>query len=261
MYVESGCDFFSFALLKSVLFEKNEIRGNMDPEEKVAQKMLSDAQKLISGYPIQYYLGVWEFYERDFLCREGVLIPRPCTETVVKEAQKNLESGDYFCDFCCGSGCIGITLLKNVPDTFCDFYDVSETALSLTRDNAERHLCAERSRVQYGNVLERIEIQKKPKLIVCNPPYIKTDDILKLDKNVQNEPHLALDGGEDGLLFYKTLLTIYKQYIENGGIFVFELGDGEFEEFEKLCKDKGFSVVFANDENGLVRCATVRIQK
>ncbi len=203
-----------------------------------AEQMLKER---LNHHPLQYILGEWEFFGLTFKVGEGVLIPRPDTETVVETAIKLLGDGraKKILDVCAGSGCIGITLAKKCGADV-TLLEKSPDALRYLRENAELN------RVDV-TVLERDVLQstdfgtKMPlDLIVSNPPYIRSDVVKELEKEVQFEPKMALDGGEDGLKFYREITKKAKKSLKDGGHLVFEIGFDQKDEVLAILQNEGF---------------------
>lgn len=182
-----------------------------------------------SGEPLQYILGKWPFYGRDFFVGKGVLIPRPETEELVEKAiavLKNKPRSTVF-DLCAGSGCIGLTIAKEVPA--CDVY------LFEKYDAAFGYLCKNAGTLQVPNahVLQADIFNDVPPngmqadLLLSNPPYIPKAELSALQKEVRREPQTALDGGADGLEFYRAIQQKWSPFVKKGGMLLMECGDGQ----------------------------------
>lgn len=213
-----GERFFTEKALLSALFEKCGLGKNAPlccPErelsEEICRRLSDDAAALLEGYPLQYYLGTEFFCGEEFLVCPNVLIPRPETELLVEKAVGLAEKGSTVWDLCCGSGCIGIALLKKRPDLKCVSVDLSPDAVALTERNRARFHLEDRLRVVRGDVfsplLEEFYEKERPSLILSNPPYLTSEEMEKIPRNVRNEPSLALFGGEGGLRFYERLVA------------------------------------------------------
>lgn len=204
--------------------------------------------------PLQRILGSQNFMGLDFAVGEGVLIPRQDTEILVEEAMRRLHDGMRILDLCTGSGCILISLLHYSNDCGGVGADLSEVALEIARKNAERLL--EKGRditfVQ-GDLFEAVE--GRFDLIVCNPPYIRSDVIPTLMPEVRDhEPLMALDGGEDGLRFYREIAARCGAFLERGGELFFEIGCDQAEAVQGLLENAGFrEVEVVQDYAGLDR--------
>ncbi len=257
---QKGELFFTERALLSALFEKNGIprEALFSPDfsvcESVAQKVLQDAFSLLDGEPLQYYLGTEYFCGEEFLVSPGVLIPRPETELLCRLGEERAEKNSLVFDFCCGSGCVGITLLNKRPDLTCAFFDLSEDALKLTKQNVKKFHLEERALVNRVDVTSPQALSllksKKPSLVLANPPYLTAREMKEIPKNVSREPAMALFGGEDGLLFYRAFFRFCR---ETRIPFACEMGSEQKEGVEKLAKEEGIRTEFFRDDCGLWR--------
>ena len=256
---KNGARFFTERALLSALLEKYGLDRNaplISPELVLPKEaeMKVDLEKLLLGYPIQYYLGSEWFCGYEFSVEPKVLIPRPETEGLVEKAAELAKEGSVVFDFCCGSGCIGLSLLLKRRDLFCRMYDLSEAALSLSKKNRQRFSLEERCAIEKMDVLSPCaleEIKKhKPALIVSNPPYLTREEMAGIDANVQSEPAMALYGGEDGLTFYRALISLCDQ---SGVDLLCEIGCDQREGIRVLLTEGGFSFEFYQDFSGLDR--------
>lgn len=196
-------------------------------------------QRLIR-YPLQYILGRWNFFGREFFVGPGVLIPRSDTETVMDvclEFIKGKEKTDVL-DLCAGSGCIGITIKGECPKSQVTLVEKYDEAISYTQKNAKHNNID--VKIVKGDVLEGCECENKYDLIVSNPPYITAEDMKSLQPEVQFEPKTALDGGEDGLLFYRAITEKYKNSLKENGVLVFEVGINQSESVKEILRENGF---------------------
>lgn len=219
-------------------FNRQEIIANLDKEVKEEQRVRYYLAliEIIQGMPIQYITNKQEFMKLDFYVDENVLIPQPDTEILVEKAieeAKKIENVEIL-DMCTGSGCIGISIAKNIENAKVTLVDISENVIEIAKKNALRNKVESQLAFIQSNMFEKVE--KKFDIIVSNPPYIKTDVIPKLDKQVQNEPHIALDGGKDGLKFYKIIIEEAKKYLKENGKLILEIGYDQKEEVENLIK-------------------------
>lgn len=222
-------------------FNRQEIIANLDKEVKEEQRVRYYLAliEIIQGMPIQYITNKQEFMKLDFYVDENVLIPQPDTEILVEKAieeAKKIEKVEIL-DMCTGSGCIGISIAKNIENAKVTLVDISKYAIQIAKKNALRNKVESQLTFIQSNMFEKVE--KKFDIIVSNPPYIKTDVIPKLDKQVQNEPHIALDGGKDGLKFYKIIIEKAKKYLKENGKLILEIGYDQKEEVENLIKQSG----------------------
>lgn len=194
--------------------------------------------------PIKYILGECEFMGMNFIVRPGVLIPRPDTEILVEEVIKNIKEKDYIkvCDVCTGSGAIGIAIAEFIKKVKVTLYDVSLEALAVAKLNIERFDLSERVNEEASDLLQvAIKENKKFQVVVSNPPYIRDAVVSTLMEDVKNyEPHIALNGGEDGLDFYRRITQESLQVLEKGGLLAFEIGYDQRKEVEDILLKSGF---------------------
>ena len=190
--------------------------------------------------PLQYITGEQEFMGIPFHVNDSVLIPRQDTETLVEEALKVVRPGMKVMDMCTGSGCILISILKNIVDVEGFGYDISKQAINVAKENAKLNnvnATFERSDL-FDDVSDKFDV------IVSNPPYIPTDVIGGLMPEVAVfEPMLALDGKEDGLHFYRRIVEKASEYLNPGGKLLFEIGHDQGESVSGLMKEAGFQDV------------------
>lgn len=259
---EGAQEFFSCAVLCSVLFEKYGLDlSSPAPTDAVRAAVLSDAARLLAGEPWQYYLGECEFFGRKFFCRENVLIPRFDTELLVHLALEALPEDGVFYDFCTGSGAIAVTLLCERPEAIGIAVDVSDDALTLARDNAVRHEVLHRVLLRKRDLLCEPGGSKQADVLCMNPPYIRTAVLKDLPPNVLREPMLALDGGEDGLIFYRRVLSRLSEYVREGGTALFEIGFDQSEDVLRLCRAYGYDAVVLKDDEERDRVVKINVAK
>ena len=184
----------------------------------------------LSGEPVQYILGEWDFFGRTFLVDSRALIPRPETEHLVEEAIREAPAARRILDLGCGGGILTVTLALERPNATVVATDVSPGALALCRENAMRHAVLGRARLLGSNWLTSVG-DCRFELAVSNPPYVSTDERDSLPANVHDfEPHPALFAGPDGLSEIRTLLAELPRVLETGGAFLFEFGFGQDEQ-------------------------------
>jgi len=221
----------------------------------------------LNGEPLAYIAGSWEFYGLSFLVDPSVLIPRIDTETLVFTALQLLKDSvpePRILDLCCGSGCIGCALAHHLPGARVIFADISPEALSIARKNVSLHRLAQRSVCMNADALSPPPLRMENfDLLCCNPPYISADELEALDPSVKDwEPLLALDGGEDGLVFYRSVLEHWKSVLKDDGILIFEVGEGQAEPVRTLMKEHGFqNLGCALDTIGVERVVYGRKEK
>lgn len=225
-------------------------------EEEI--KVKECIKKRISLVPVQYITGKWEFLDLEFSVGEGVLIPRPETEELVLYAKEKIENTQrkVVFDLCSGSGCIGLAIKHLLPE--CDVYMIekSDDALLYLQKNREDLGFGANTVCVKGDILcgyESFDFLPKPDVIISNPPYIKKDDIKSLQKEVLKEPIMALDGGKDGLIFYRNLCEKWFPYINNGGFIAVECGEEQAEDIASLFVHNSTETEIIKDFNGYNR--------
>lgn len=219
-------------------------------------------QKRREKYPINYILGEAEFMGIDFIVKEGVLIPRPDTEILVEEVLKNINEDESLevCDLCCGSGAIGLSLASFRKNIKVDLLDIDKTPELVTNLNINRLELNTRAKFIHSDLFKSVN-EKKYDIIVSNPPYIKEEVIETLMDDVRNyEPHLALSGGEDGLVFYRKIIKDSIHLLRGKSILAFEIGHDQGEEVKMLMQEEGFeNLVIIKDLAGLDRVVIGKI--
>lgn len=204
-------------------------------------------ERVEEGEPLAYVIGEWYFWDETFKLNSSCLIPRPDTEHLIEHGLKLVSPGDFIADICCGSGCIGLTILKHTVDTVCTFVDISSEALDMARLNAERMGLTERCRFMRQDVLKQ-KVEGDFDVIFSNPPYIKSDVVPTLEVT-RHEPKIALDGGKDGMDFYRVLVRDY-----DPRVMLLEIGYDQKQDIMSLCDCKVY-----NDYGGNPRVA-IKIQ-
>ncbi len=199
-------------------------------------------EKRLTGRPLWYIIGDVEFYDCTIKVDERALIPRPETEILAQQVVSAVEEGDKVLDMCTGSGCIAVSVAKHVRGKKVQITaaDVSDAAIMLAKENANYN-SVDINFVQ-SDLFTRVH--GRFNLIVCNPPYIKSGEIASLQSEVRDfEPRIALDGGEDGLEFYRRLAKEVTRYITRGGLLMLEVGEGQAEEVLKLFDKREYAMV------------------
>lgn len=191
----------------------------------------------VQGTPFSYITGEKEFMKLKFKVNENVLIPRPETEILVEEVLKY--KAKNVLDVCTGSGCIAVSIAYYNEQTKVSALDISEAALEIAKGNAKLNgvdvefICSD--------LFENIN--KKYDIIVSNPPYIETSIIDTLEEEVKNEPHIALDGGADGLEFYRRIAKEAHEYLKENGTLLFEIGYNQGERVSRLLMENDYKNV------------------
>lgn len=225
-------------LLENTLeMNRNDLSINSKKEIDIEKEYFEKINQILEGKPLQYITKKQEFMKLDFYVDENVLIPQPDTEILVEKVLElaNNRNNIEILDICTGSGCIGISLAKYLEKAKITLSDISNSALKIAKMNAEKN--GVEAKINFINSDMYKNIENKFDIIVSNPPYIKTKIIETLDKQVQNEPKLALDGGEDGLEFYRILINESPKYLKQNGILMFEIGYDQKNEIEQLVKE------------------------
>lgn len=215
-------------------------------DEKLLNKFKSDIDKRKMRYPLQYILGKWSFMGLDFLVGEGVLIPRDDTEVLVETSLsliKNIKNPKII-DLCAGSGAVSISLAKARPDAEVTAIELSDVAFEYLQKNITMNKVQNVEAVK-GDILKDFVLfsQNKFDLIVSNPPYIKSEEIVNLQTEVKIEPRIALDGGKDGLLFYKAILSNWTKLLKSDRYICMEIGFDQGEDLKNLLKHYNYSEV------------------
>ena len=224
-------------------FSNKEILNNYNEKlDEVAENTITVflRQRLIH-YPLQYILGSWEFYGLKFLMGPGVLVPRADSETVVDTALEFLKDKTNLCvlDLCAGSGCLGISVAKNKSDCAVTMLEKYEEAARYARKNCLINK-AINTRVVIGDVLKGDGKDMLYDLIISNPPYLTKDEMNNLQQEVTYEPQTALDGGEDGLDFYRAIAENYKDALNSGGALMFEIGYKQAQAVKEIMTAAGY---------------------
>ena len=217
-------------------------------EENLFNKFIEER---LNNRPIAYIVGNREFMGLDFYVQEGVLIPRPDTEVLVEEVieiAKNKEDINIL-DIGTGSGAITVSLAKYLENAKITSVDISEIALEIGRKNAILNEVDDRITFVKSDLFTNINKEMKFDIIVSNPPYIKREVIDTLDKQVKDfEPYNALEGGIDGLDFYRAITTQAKDYLKEGGVLAYEVGHDQSEDVSKLMEMDGYTNIYTRKD-------------
>ena len=216
--------------------------------EKICEEMDRAVARVLSGEPLAYVLGQWDFYGMTLHVDHNVLIPRDDTCAVTALAIKQslfLDTSPRIMDLCTGSGCIGLAIASRVKDAKVTLADISREALAVAKKNVtDLKLSARVSCVHADALGEPAAYLGKFDLIVSNPPYITEKEMEELPESVKRfEPHLALYGGDDGLHFYRNIAARYAQCLKSGGYLCFEFGMGQGDDVCKILCDNGYTVL------------------
>ncbi len=214
-------------------------------------------EKRLAGVPVQYIIGEWDFYGTTFKLNENVLIPRPETEILCEYVIEYLKdkNAPVVADLCAGSGCIGITVKSKTDNAEIIMVEKSPGAAEICRENISEILGENGATLINGDIFRIDELGELPlfDVIISNPPYIKTSDIPSLQSEVLLEPEMALDGGEDGLDFYRFMVEKWTCYLKDDGLFAFECGEEQAECIKLILENKNFDVSFVKDYSNVDR--------
>ena len=262
----AGCDSpeFDAQQLVSYCFGYNKTQLLMNSGVEVDEIKLIHFEDCVkrrcNHEPLQYIIGMWGFHRFSFKVGEGVLIPRPETEILVDFAVEKIQKHKYktVFDLCCGSGCIGLSIAKLCRDVKDYCVDISDKALEYTRLNKEL-LDVDNVTVVKSDIRESAGFigLPRPDIILSNPPYICTDEIKELQPEIAFEPSLALDGGIDGLSFYRSLSEIWYPFINRGGYLAMECGEDQATDILSLFIGKADKGKIIKDASGIDRVVTV----
>ncbi len=233
------------------------VHGDKEVTEEQRECYVNYITQRSRHIPLQHILGYQEFMGLRFAVSPAVLIPRQDTETLVEEVMRFLHDGMHILDMCTGSGCILLSLLKYSNDCVGVGCDLSADALKVAAENAAA-LGIEAEFLQ-SNLFE--EIKGRFEVIVSNPPYIKSGAIKELMEEVrEHDPMMALDGGGDGLFFYRKIVASAGDYLYPGGMLFFEIGCDQADEVSGLMQDAGYKdITVCKDLAGLNRVVYGRI--
>lgn len=214
--------------------------------DHIEQKVNALIARRQNGEPLAYILGTWEFYGIELNVTPDVLIPRIDTEVLVQEAIDVLGSPaepPRILDLCCGSGCIGVALGNHFPGSRVVMVDMSDNALRVARSNVMKHGMGARASCVKANALKAPPMNVGSfDIIVSNPPYIKSMEVLTLDPSVRDfEPLEALDGGEDGYMFYRAIAKKWRAVLRENGHLLFEVGEEQAQYVALQMKKAGFT--------------------
>lgn len=213
------------------------VYDNKEIDKQQQWQYFVNIEKLTKGIPLQHITHRQEFMKMDFFVDENVLIPRPDTEILVEEVIKIAQkyNSPRILDLCTGSGVIAISLKKFVPNADITAVDISEKALEIAQKNAKKL----ETKINFlkSDLFDKLD-NKKFDIIVSNPPYIRKDEIKKLSEEVQKEPKIALDGGEDGLDFYRIIAEQAINYLKTGSFLCFEIGYNQKNDVIKIIEDE-----------------------
>lgn len=227
--------------------------------DPVEEKLAALVERRLAGEPVAYLIGEWEFYGLTLDVTPDVLIPRMDTEVLAERAillARAAGEGARVLDLCAGSGCVGLAVAANVPTCRVVLADVSEAALKICKGNVRRNELNARVTCVQADALQKPDAALWDfDVIACNPPYIPTGDLAGLDVSVRDyEPRSALDGGADGLDFYRAIAARWGSALRLGGSLLFEVGINQAMDVAALLESSGFEdIQSTQDTQGIPR--------
>ena len=235
--------------------------------QAVCEKMGDAVGRILSGEPLAYVLGEWDFYGMTLQVNKNVLIPRDDTCAVTELAIKKalfLNETPRILDLCTGSGCIGLAIAHRVKDARVTLADISPEAMAVAKKNISSQKLSGRVSCVSADALEEPKpFLGKFDLIVSNPPYITTQEMIQLPDSVRNfEPHLALHGGDDGLDFYRSIAQKYAKALKPGGYLCFEFGMGQGDAVCRILEENGYTILErSRDYNNIERAVLAQLSR
>lgn len=250
---EEGDVIADMLLCEALNTERGYLLAHLDDEvERSIDPFVSGAVfELSLGKPLQYVLGKCNFYGYEINVGDGVFIPRSDTEIGVKAALGLLKDGDLFADICSGSGCIAKAIAAEKPTVSGYALELSLKALPYTEKNLaeQKNVSVRRfDALDEDDYIDLASIIERPlDMVICNPPYIPTEDIKTLSPQVGFEPETALDGGEDGLRYYRIVTALVPHILKKDGILIYEIGIDQCEDVSRILHENGFDVAVLRD--------------
>jgi len=242
-------------LMKLLGMERIDLYMSHSPvSEGLKKEFWKMVEKRSSGVPLQHIIGKTEFFGLELLTPPGVFIPRPETEILLEAAISKLPPAAVVLDLCTGTGNIAIALARHVQHCKIFASDVSDKAIEIARENAIINKVEDRITFVSGDMFKPLTGADKFDVIISNPPYIRGDDLHSLPVEVKHDPTGALDGGEDGLDFYREIFKRSPDFLKPGGYLLLELGDDQAEDVKKIAGSQVFTgVEVVKDLNGIDR--------
>lgn len=247
---ESGVEASTLEARELVCFGTGKSREELQRDSRLYASPEREAQvrrlveRRMAGEPVAYLIGEWEFYGLPLDISQDVLIPRADTEVLAEQAIAYIQTlGECrVLDLCAGSGCVGLAIASQAPQARVVLGEIDDSALKICRQNIRRNSLSARV------MPIQMDAREKParslgefQCIVSNPPYIPTGDIAGLEASVRDyEPHMALDGGADGMDFYRSIVEQWKEALTPGGRIYFEVGIGQADAVLRLMRSQGF---------------------
>ena len=224
-------------------------------DEATERDLTERAERRLAGEPLQYILGEWEFFGLPFAVGQGVLIPRPETEQLVELVLSHLEGQEKpkVLDLCAGSGCIGITVAKQRGNAAVTLLEKSDEAFAYLLENIAKNQVNNTTAIRGDLFTDHGRLNAPFDAIVSNPPYIRSAEIASLQLEVRQEPAMALDGGADGLTFYRAIAEHYAPLLTEDGFLAVEIGEEQGQAVREIFDDRFDCVTVIKDYSGLDR--------
>ena len=235
-----------------------------EPDREYDIPLLTEAiDKRCKRIPLQYILGEWEFFGLPFKVSRACLCPRADTEITVEEVLKRLPVGARILELCTGSGCIPVSICHKRRDVRATATDIFDDTLAIAAENAEANGVSDRIDFIKSNIFDRDISAPEDGFdaIISNPPYIPTHDLDSLSPEVHFEPTAALDGGEDGLIFYREILGYYKRLLKPNGFFALEIGYDQAIDIAAIAEENSLDCHIIKDLGGNDRCAVCHLKQ
>lgn len=258
MLAEAGIDAPAYdagLLIEQICGVEPSILRTMPDRDFPDPALAEAAARRVAREPLQYILGEWDFWRQTYRVAPGCLIPRADTELLVEYAAAHLPQNGRLLDLCTGSGCIAISTLAERPDCTGDAVDFFDVPLALAVENAQRNGVDDRLTVRRGDVLRGEGAEGQYACILSNPPYIRRDVVPTLAPELAHEPATALDGGDDGLIFYRAIVEHYRMHLAASGCFIFEIGYDQADDLRALAREAGMTCTVRRDLGGCDRMA------
>lgn len=255
--------FETLCIFEDILNIKKEkvIMDNSEVSIDIIQTLESVIERRKNNEPLQYIIGEWDFYDMKFFVGDGVLIPRPETEMLVDFALDNLKdvANPIVFDLCAGSGCIGLTVAKHLPNATVFLFEKEEKAYSYLCKNKERYNLNNATIIKCDIFDFDFSLLPMTDLMLSNPPYIMTEEITTLQKEVLKEPLTALDGGKDGLDFYHCIAEKWLKKVKSNALVAMECGDNQSSDIIEIFNGNYIEKNVLFDFNNIDRIVTFRI--
>ena len=229
----------------------------LENPESSDEAVLSAVRRRCEREPLQYILGEVYFYNESYRVTKDCLIPRQDTEILVDYAVKHIPEGEYFIDLCTGSGCVGISTLKNTKGTYATLIDISIPALEIAKENAMKNGVEKRAKFELHDALLPYS-DKEVFALLSNPPYVTDREYEDLMPELYFEPKIALVAENNGLIFYEKITKIYKDRLKKGGFIAYEIGKDQANSLREIADSNSMDIEIIKDYSGNDRVAVLR---